>query len=248
MYRMIIADDEAIICQGIRDAIDWAAYGVKVAACVGDGRSLYEQAIAHRVDIALVDVQMPVMNGLAAIEKIRQELPGCEFIIFTAYEDFAYARKAIDLGVMAYITKPVLRDEVIDKVQLAIHRLRKREGLAPAATAAQGEAAPICRIKRYIQSNIESHVSLVDVAEYMQMNPAYLSRYFKENTGVNFVDYYRSLRMKRARELLENSNLKIYEIASRLGYQNAQAFGTAFKEVEGISPAAYRTGRGGEKK
>lgn len=242
MYRMIIADDEAIICQGIRDAIDWASYGVQVVACVGDGRSLYEQAIAHKVNIALVDIQMPVMNGLAAIEKIRQEMPGCEFIIFTAYEDFAYARKAIDLGVMAYITKPVLRDEVIDKVQLAIRRLRRSEDHARDSAEQPGEGAPIARIKRYIHANIESRVSLMEVAEYMQMNPAYLSRYFKENTGVNFVDYCRSLRMKRARELLENTNLKIYEIASRLGYRNAQAFGTAFKELEGITPAAYRTG------
>ena len=83
----------------------------------------------------------------------------------------------------------------------------------------------------------------VEVAEYMQMNPAYLSRYFKENTGMNFVDYCRRIRMKRARELLQNTSLKVYEIASRLGYQNAQAFGTAFKECEGVSPFAYRSGR-----
>lgn len=50
------------------------------------------------------------------------------------------------------------------------------------------------------------------------MNPAYLSRYFKENTGMNFVDYCRRIRMKRARELLQNTSLKVYEIASRLGY------------------------------
>ncbi len=123
-------------------------------------------------------------------------------------------------------------------------RLRSRYGGRASIdiTSRSGEGAPIARIKRYIHANIESRVSLMEVAEHMQMNPAYLLHYFKENTGVNFVDYCRSLRMKRARELLENTNLKIYEIASRPGYQNAQAFGTAFKELEGITPAAYRTG------
>lgn len=243
MYRLIIADDEEIIRTGLRDAIDWRSCGVEVAACAADGLSLCAQAVRCHADIALVDIQMPGMDGLSAIERLRQELPGCEFIIFTAYEDFAYARRAIDLGVMAYITKPVLKDEVIAKVQLAVKRLNGRKGLAPGERGQGEDSAPIARIKRYIQEHIESRVSLMEVAEYMQMNPAYLSRYFKENTGMNFVDYCRRIRMKRARELLQNTSLKVYEIASRLGYQNAQAFGTAFKECEGVSPFAYRSGR-----
>ena len=240
MYRLIIADDEEIIRTGLRDAIDWRSCGVEVAACAADGLSLCALAVRYHADISPLDIQMPGMDGLSAIARLRQELPGCEFIIFTAYEDFAFARRAIDLGVMAYITKPVLKDEVIDKVRLAVKRLDSRKGLAPG----EGEdIAPIGRIKRYIQEHIESRVSLMEVAEYMQMNPAYLSRYFKENTGMNFVDYCRRIRMKRAKELLAHTNLKVYEIASRLGYQNAQAFGTAFKECEGVSPFAYRSGR-----
>lgn len=239
MHRMIIADDEAIICQGIRDTIDWASLGVEVVACVGDGRALVDKAVALRADIALVDIQMPVMDGLTAIERIQQELPACEFIIFTAYEDFAYAKKAIDLGVMAYITKPVLKDEVIAKVKLAIRRLDSRAQ----GDMEQTETTPTGRIKQYIKNHIESRVTLMEVAEYMQMNPAYLSRYFKENTGENFMDYCRRIRMGRAKQLLLNTNLKIYEIAGRLGYQNAQAFGTAFRELEGVSPVAFRSGR-----
>lgn len=244
MYRLIIADDEVNIRNGLRDAINWQNYGVEVIACVEDGLSLYREATEHKADIALVDVQMPVMDGLTAIEKIRQELPGCEFIIFTAYEDFSYARRAIDLGVMAYITKPVLKDEVIAKVELAVRRLEKRTGNAGAESPKEsGEGATIAQIKQYIKDHIESKVTLVEVAEYMQMNPAYLSRYFKENVGMNFMDYCRRIRMHRAKMLLQNTNLKVYEIAGRLGYQNAQAFGTAFKEYEGVSPFAYRSGR-----
>ncbi|MBQ8654190.1 MAG: response regulator [Clostridia bacterium] len=242
MYRLIIADDEEIICHGIRDAIDWHKYGVEVAACVGDGLSLVKQAVEKQADVALVDIQMPGLDGLTAIGRIRQELPECEFIIFTAYEDFAYAKQAIDLGVMAYITKPVLKDEVIDKVMLAVRRLEKRKGQKQPLEA--GDAtSPVVRIKQYIRDHIESRVTLMEVAEHMQMNPAYLSRYFKEKTGVNFADYCRKIRMERAKKLLQTTSLKVYEIASRLGYQNAQNFATAFRESEGISPFAYRSGR-----
>lgn len=239
MYRLIIADDEEMVREGIRKTIPWEHMGVTVTACVGDGRALYQQAISTCVDIALVDIRMPVMDGLEAIERLKAELPGCEFIIFTAYEDFSYAKKALELGVMAYITKPVLPSEVIEKVQLAVKRLEKRRGgLVRNADAA--DAAPISRIKRYIRSHLDSKLSLTEVAEYMQMNPTYLSRYFKEKTGVNFADYCKQAKMERARELLLHTNLKIYEIASQLGYQSTQHFSTAFKEWEGSTPLECR--------
>lgn len=237
MYRLVIADDEEIVRNGIREAIDWQSLGIVVTACVGDGEALCREAIASRADIALVDIRMPILDGLTAIERIRKELPDCECIIFTAYEDFSYARKALELGVMAYITKPVLKEEVIEKVQLAIRRLKKPEQGVPQGMP--NEAAPISRIKRYVQTHL-STVSLLNAADHMQMNPAYLSRYFKEKTGENFVDYCKTVKLEKARQLLRETNMKIYEIANELGHTNAQHFGTVFRENEGMTPLEYR--------
>ena len=241
MYRMVIADDEEIVRNGIRDTIDWQSLGIAVTACVGDGEALYREAVAAGADIVLADIRMPVLDGLAAIERIRKELPGCECIIFTAYEDFSYAKKALELGVMAYITKPVLREEVIEKAQLAVKRLKKRQQTA--RDVQMDEAAPISRIKRYVLSHL-STVSLLRAADHMQMNPAYLSRYFKEKTGENFVDYCKAAKLEKARRLLRETNMKIYEIASELGYANAQHFGTVFRENEGMTPLEYRQSGG----
>ena len=94
MISLMIADDEAIVRNGLRDAIDWDALGVTVTDCVGDGLALVERAIASHADILLVDIRMPGLSGLDAIEEIRKKLPDCECIIFTAHEDFAYARRA----------------------------------------------------------------------------------------------------------------------------------------------------------
>ena len=245
MYRMVIADDEEIVRNGIREAIDWQSLGITVTGCVGDGEALCREAIATRADIAMVDIRMPILDGLAAIERIRKELPGCECIIFTAYEDFSYARKALELGVMAYITKPVLKEEVIEKAQLAVRRLKKREQAA--RQDVPDEAAPISRIKRYVMSHL-STVSLLSAADHMQMNPAYLSRYFKEKTGENFVDYCKTVKLEKACQLLRETSMKIYEIANELGYTNAQHFSTVFRENKGITPLEYRQSRGKEQK
>ena len=242
MYRMVIADDEEIVRNGIRDTIDWQSLGITVTDCVGDGEALYRAALASRADIVMADIRMPVLDGLAAIERIRKELPGCECIIFTAYEDFSYARKALELGVMAYITKPVLKEEVIEKAQTAMKRLKKRGRTE--TEAVPDESGPIGRIRRYVQSHLSS-VSLLKAADHMQMNPAYLSRYFKEKTGENFVDYCKAVKLEKARRLLRETNMKIYEIAYELGYSNAQHFSTVFRENEGMTPLEYR--QGGEK-
>lgn len=173
MYRLIIADDERIVLTGIKNTIDWASMDVEVVATAQDGEELYQKAVKYAPDIALVDIRMPGMDGLTAIEKLRPILENCQFIIFTAYEDFSYAKKALELGVMAYITKPVLKNEVIEKVSLAVKRLKERENREMGKEKgnvseisekehSQEQPAAIDQIKRYMQAHVDSDYSLMD--------------------------------------------------------------------------------------
>ncbi len=239
MFRLMIADDEKVVLNGIRTVIDWESLHIQVVACAEDGSEFYEKAIEYMPDIALVDIRMPGMDGLTAIEKLRVKLPRCQFIIFTAYEDFAYAKRALELGVMAYITKPVLKNEVIEKVKLAQERLRQQKR----ANQEAEEEAAIDLIKRYMKAHVDSAYTLVDVAEYMQMNPAYLSRYFKEKTHETFMEYDKKIKMERASDLLISTNMKTYEIADQLGYRSVQHFSRIFKEYTKMTPIEYRQRR-----
>ena len=240
MYRLIIADDERIVLNGIKNTIDWESLGIKVVAWAQDGEEFYRKAVEYTPDIALVDIRMPGMDGLTAIGKLRPLLENCQFIIFTAYEDFAYAKRALELGVMAYITKPVLKNEVIEKVQMAVRRLEDRRRLRREDSS---QTAAIDQIKRYMRAHVDSDYSLMDVAEYMQMNPAYLSRYFKEKTQETFLEYDKRIKMERAKELLWTTNMKTYEIANQLGYKSSQHFSRIFKEYNGCTPMEYRQRR-----
>lgn len=240
MYRLIIADDERFVLNGMKNAINWEELGVTVVAWAEDGEEFFQKAVEHDPDIALVDIRMPNMDGLTAIEKLRPILKDCQFIILTAYQDFSYAKRALELGVMAYITKPVLKSEVIEKVKLAVQRLNEK-----GREVKSSQSAGIEQIKRYMQSHVDSDCSLIDVAEYMQMNPAYLSRYFKEKTNMTFGEYDKQLKMERAQELLLTTNMKTYEIAYQLGYKSVQHFSRIFKEYSGMTPMDYRQGRKG---
>ncbi len=94
-----------------------------------------------------------------------------------------------------------------------------------------------------MQSHVDTDYTLIDVAEYMQMNPAYLSRYFKEKMNMTFGEYDKKLKMERASDLLLTTNLKMYEIAERLGYKSTQHFSRIFKEYAGMTPMEYRQRR-----
>lgn len=238
MYRVIIADDEKIVLNGIKNTIDWAALDVEVVATAEDGEAFYQKALEFSPDIALVDIKMPKMDGLEAIEKLKPKLESCQFIIFTAYEDFAYAKKALELGVMAYITKPVLKDEVVENVKRAVNRLNKQS--TGEHQMSHQTSSVIDRIKRYMQLHVDSDYTLINVAEHMQMSPAYLSRYFKEKTHETFMEYDKKIKMERACELVTSTNMKTYEIADLLGYKSVQHFSRIFKEYTGVSPIEYR--------
>ena len=95
------------------------------------------------------------------------------------------------------------------------------------------------RIKYYINMNFTKDISLGDVAAYVYLNPVYLSRFFKENVGENFLAYVVRLRMQYAAYMLRLGNKKIYEISKMSGYGNSKYFSKTFKKYMGCGPKDY---------
>lgn len=94
-------------------------------------------------------------------------------------------------------------------------------------------------IDQYIVNNYHTDFSLVDLAEYLGFSVAYTSTLFKNITGENFKDYLNMYRIKKAKEILENENVKINDLAAMVGYNNANSFIRMFKRYEAISPGQY---------
>lgn len=93
---------------------------------------------------------------------------------------------------------------------------------------------------RYIHDNYHLGISLHHVAEKIYMNPSYFSRVFHEEVGETLSRYLIRIRITKAKELLEQTPLKVYEIADRVGYRDFRHFVKTFKEWEGMTPAQYR--------
>ena len=94
-------------------------------------------------------------------------------------------------------------------------------------------------VQKYIESNLEKKLSLNEVAALFGFSPNYLSQLFTKYAGISFVEYITEVKMSAAKGMMAQGNVKIYEIADKLGFENAFYFSKVFKKVEGISPREY---------
>ena len=243
MYKLLIVDDEPAIVEGIRQSINWEDHGIAPPDYAFNGNEALEKCRLRPPDIVITDIKMPGMDGLELSGELRKIAPHARIIILSAHGEFDFARKAIGLKVNSYMLKPVKRKALLDEVIKMCGELDQyfAEGQKklplPAGSA---EVASIRQAQEYIQENIMSRVSLEDLAEYMSLSPSHLSKLFRKKTGVSFIEYVKRAKIERAKHLLKNTNLKVYEICDSLSYQNLQHFSILFKSQTGMTPLEYR--------
>ncbi|MEM5596737.1 AraC family transcriptional regulator [Niallia circulans] len=98
----------------------------------------------------------------------------------------------------------------------------------------------IHEIEKYIKANFHREIKLQEISEHFYISREYISRKFKQEYHVNISEYLVTIRMKKAQELLKSSNLKVYDIANMIGYQDDKYFRKVFKKIIGVSPNEYR--------
>ena len=113
MYKIMLADDEGIVIDSLKFIIEKEFGDECMVEYAKTGRSVIELAEKFRPDIAIMDIQMPGINGIEAMKEIRKSNGNVLFIVMSAYDKFDYAKEAIKLGVLEYITKPMERTKII---------------------------------------------------------------------------------------------------------------------------------------
>ncbi len=104
----------------------------------------------------------------------------------------------------------------------------------------RAQPVEIWKARKFIQQHSDDELSLTKVAKFSSISGNHLSEKFKEVTGINFVDYIARIRVGKACDLLENSNLRISEIAFAVGFQSLSQFNRVFKKLTRKSPTQFR--------
>lgn len=393
-YQVLVADDEYIIRRGIISFLK-PYEEFKLIAEAEDGEMALNLARKHNPDVYFVDINMPFLNGLQFIEKLKEVNPKAVVVVITGYDRFEYARAALKLGVFEYLLKPLMEEPFDEMIKRVRERLEKEEseekylgwaksmlaqnraylassflqkileghysseeiadrsgylnlmipeqytvtlvsldyqkmmdvkaiwnedlmffaaenvanelfnGLENADSCqdshgnlvviskttdeetakmqvetyckvvekhlpvrctvvqTQGSGygmladtydAAVVRLKEletgsavmkecrlFIEENFwREDFSFQDVAGHVNLSVQHLSRIFRKEMGVTFVDYLTGVRIRKATALLPNEEIKIYEIAEMTGYANQHYFSNVFKKHMGVSPAEYR--------
>lgn len=112
MYKIIIADDEDNVREGIRDSLNWDELGFEVVGDFENGRDVLQSLEQLQPDVVLTDINMPLMDGLEVSRYLFEHYPQTKIIILTGYDEFEYAQQALKLKVHDYILKPNTADEL----------------------------------------------------------------------------------------------------------------------------------------
>lgn len=113
MYKVVFADDEALVRNKISAMLDWNSAGFSLVACCANGYELMEQMEKDIPDLVILGINMPFINGIEAARQIRHSYPLVKFVFLTSYADFDYAQQAVELNAMKYIIKPASAQELL---------------------------------------------------------------------------------------------------------------------------------------
>jgi len=194
-----------------------------------------EEALAilgkpNELALVLLDVQMPGMGGLAALEKIKALAPAIPVIIMTGYSTKDVAIKALKGKASGYIEKPFSLKEMRAAIEKELS----------ADPAGEDIKAKMEHVKRFVEANCFKKLTLRDAAAAVYLSPKYLSRLFRERTGMGFTDYKLKVKIEQAEAILKSGAANIKQVSAKLGYANPESFIRQFKKISGCVPSAYR--------
>jgi DNA-binding response OmpR family regulator len=213
-----------------------------------DGQDGYRKAQVVLPDLILMDIRMPVCDGITACHLLKSNpaTRDIALIFLTAAASQAERVAGLTAGAVDHISKPYDFEEV--RLRLCIH-LKNVPAEAVAGDEAAQPAAPARHsldqmlfnaARSLLLANLGVTPELGGLAKAVNTNPRRLNLAFKQCSGLTVFDFLREARMRQARRLLADTMLEVQQIASELGFGNAANFSTAFRERFGLTPSRYR--------
>jgi two-component system response regulator YesN len=262
----IVIDDEENICYLIARILESFKLGIRVIGQANDGSDGLEKFYELLPDIVLIDIKMPGLDGLECLKHMKYHHPEIEVLIISAFDEFEYARSALQEKAFGYILKPIDDEELYKTIkqmkELIVERRKNtrkqwkmtrlleklKKGLIAGelpqdmsdADDLQKHNYSIMKAIKYVNSNYHKDISLQSIADEVFLSPTYISELFRKETGYNFTTYLNNLRINKAKELLCLPDLRISEIADIVGYNNSSYFIRIFKKAVGMPPSEYR--------
>lgn len=253
--KLMIVDDEPKIRNGLLKLLG-AREGWQVTGVFEDAHSALSALYEKEADVMVTDIKMPEVSGLELIRQIRERNQDIRIVILSGHSNFAYAQKAIELGVTRYLLKPTNPRELIAVLEGIEKELSPATGDGTSGgTEPEENGGPVQedgdgvgnllvqKAIQYVEVHYGGRITLKDMSEELHLSPNYLCELFKRHTGKNLMEYVTEYRMKKAKTYLGNVEYKVSDVAEMVGYKEAKYFSSTFKKTYGMTPLEYRNKR-----
>lgn len=241
MFTLMIVEDEYIEREALRMIISKEFNGkINTIIEAKNGNEAIINAKKHKPDIILMDIGIPEINGLDAHKKIISFLPNVQTIILTAYSNFNYAQEALRLQVKDYLLKPARTSTLKNSINKIISKINKPSLLEDYLYINKSQSDIIRKAIIYMNNNYQNKIDLHSVSNEVHVNSQYLSRLFKKEIGISYVDYLNTVRVNNACNMLSNTTYPAYRIATDSGFTDSAYFSRVFTKHTKLTPSQYR--------
>ncbi len=235
MIRIVIVEDEFRIREGLGSLISKIDCGCQVVAAAENGFEGVKIIRDMLPDVVITDISMPKMSGLEMIEKVNKIGIRCKFVILSGYANFEYAQRGIHLGVTEYLLKPI----TIGKVKELLDKLTSKDPAEEKLCENTMYSKVVADMVKTVEQKYGQHLGLDIFVRKYRLTPEYISNLFTKETGMSFSNYLKKVRIEHAKDLILNTNMKIFEIGCQVGYPDQKYFSKVFKEYSGLSAKQY---------
>lgn len=260
MYRVVIVEDSPLLRAGMIHTLDWPSVNCQIVGSAGDGLEGLALIGSTKPDIIITDVRMPGLSGLEMVEQAMLNGSRASVVFVSGYDDFQYAQKALKLGAVEYLVKPLEDGKTYSAIRSACAKVDERRRLDELQRRLDAvEDSKVKIFQRYLDSseNIKSEytqqaidyiaqhygedINVRSIANALAISESHLSKVFKDTLHSTIGEYLTHYRVTEACKMLQDSRNKVYEVAVRCGYRDQRYFSVIFKRIMGMTPNEFRT-------
>ncbi|MRH28351.1 response regulator [Microbacterium sp. SYP-A9085] len=181
MIRLLIADDQALV-RGALSALLALERDIEVVAEVARGDDVAPRALQTQADVALLDIEMPGMDGLAAAAELREQVPGCRALIVTTFGRPGYLKRAMRAGASGFIVKDTPASQLADAVRRVAQGLRVVDPDLAAESLAQGDS-PLTERETDVLEVARAGGSIADIARILHLSEGTVRNHLSSAIG-----------------------------------------------------------------
>jgi len=238
---ILIVDDEERFLDSLKALLS-DEFEVLSAANGKEGLRLLKSN--SKIALILLDLDMPVMNGVEMLERLRKKNSNISVLVITGRSSHECAKRCADLNVQGYVEKPFDSQQLIERMKQLTGRHEKDlhthlwgedcESILNTFNPLVAEAIEV------VDNEFQSLIGRDDIASMLKVSPEYLSRVFRQETGIHLTRYINERRVHESKKfLIKTKRVNISEVAVYSGIGDASYFTKIFKKHTGMTPKEY---------